>query len=61
MLQSLLQAHDGVAEQQHKSVADIQLDEGLEYSLMPYGEDTIRIIHLEKTNEPLVQSLVCPL
>ncbi|XP_041353631.1 MAGUK p55 subfamily member 5-like isoform X2 [Gigantopelta aegis] len=52
-LTTLLQAHDAIAEQQHKSVADVQLDEGLEYSLIPYGEDTVKIIHLEKTNEPL--------
>ncbi|XP_046370453.2 protein PALS1-like isoform X2 [Haliotis rufescens] len=66
-MKGVLLAHDSLAQREHEPVtvnhvhalphtlALTQPDasEPLEYPLMPYGEDSVKIIHLEKTNEPL--------
>ncbi|KAL5009363.1 hypothetical protein ScPMuIL_014944 [Solemya velum] len=51
---SLLQAHDCVAEQKVQPVVGPQVeDDFLDYSISLYGKGSVKIVHLEKTNEPL--------
>ncbi|XP_059176426.1 protein PALS1-like isoform X2 [Physella acuta] len=53
-LRSLLEAHDIVAHQTLQAIENIDLSgEPLDYPLVQYGEDSVKIIHLEKTNEHL--------
>ncbi|CAC5401824.1 MPP5 [Mytilus coruscus] len=49
---NLLRAHDGVADHQSKP-SNLGDEDFSEDPISNYGEDTIKIIHLEKTNEPL--------
>lgn len=49
----MLRAHDGVADHQSKP-SNLGDEDYSEDPISNYGEDTIKIIHLEKTNEPLV-------
>ena len=51
--QNLLRAHDGVADHQSKP-SNLGDDDFNEDPISNFGEDTVKIIHLEKTNEPLV-------
>lgn len=48
-----MRAHDGVADHQSKP-SNLGDEDFIEDPISNYGEDTIKIIHLEKTNEPLV-------
>ncbi|CAL1539715.1 unnamed protein product [Lymnaea stagnalis] len=50
---NLLEAHDAIAQQALQPVEDVDLGEAIDYPLVQYGEDSVRIIHLEKTNEHL--------
>jgi hypothetical protein len=49
----LLRAHDGVADHQSKP-SNLGDDDFNEDQISNFGDDTVKIIHLEKTNEPLV-------
>lgn len=51
--QNLLKAHDEVAERESQPILHSQ-DSELDYPLLQHGEDSVKIIHLEKTNEHLV-------
>ena len=55
ILQNLLRAHDGVADHQSKP-SNLGDEDFNEDPISNYGDDTVRIIHLEKTNEPLVRT-----
>ncbi|KAK3092558.1 hypothetical protein FSP39_004425 [Pinctada imbricata] len=50
---NLLNAHDLIVEQEMRPRESSQEDEFLNQPLAPYGEESIKIIHLEKTHEPL--------
>lgn len=58
VLQSLLLAHDSIAERESKPVVHGEESDLLDYPLVQYGEDSVKIIHLEKTNEHLVSTAV---
>ncbi|ESO96509.1 hypothetical protein LOTGIDRAFT_115808 [Lottia gigantea] len=50
----LLHSHDLIAETQVDAITeDVQREDVLDYPLLQYGEDTVKLIHLEKSNEPL--------
>ena len=49
---NLLRAHDGVADHQSKP-SNLGDDDFNEDQISNFGDDTVKIIHLEKTNEPL--------
>ncbi|KAL3873727.1 hypothetical protein ACJMK2_036842 [Sinanodonta woodiana] len=49
-LKNLIFAHDKVADQALKPIPD---EVPLDFHTFPVGEDSIKIVHLEKTNEPL--------
>lgn len=54
LLKNLMKAHDEVAERETRPIiAPSQENELIDYPLMQYGEDSVKIIHLEKTNEHL--------
>ncbi|CAG5135007.1 unnamed protein product, partial [Candidula unifasciata] len=53
-IKNLLIAHDAVSQQALQPVEDIEgQGEPIDYPLLQYGEDTVKIIHLEKTGEHL--------
>lgn len=55
-MQNLLIAHDTLSQQALQPVEDMDgQGEPLDYPLVQYGEDTVKIIHLEKTGEHLVR------
>lgn len=54
--QNLFRAHDLVAAQQLKPVTNLPDDAFEQYPMQTYGEDSVRIVQLQKTNEPLVWS-----
>lgn len=49
----MLRAHDGVADHQSKP-SNLGDDDFNEDPISNFGDGTVKIIHLEKTNEPLV-------
>ncbi|XP_025104838.1 MAGUK p55 subfamily member 5-like isoform X4 [Pomacea canaliculata] len=51
-MKNLLKAHDEVAERESQPILHSQ-DSELDYPLLQHGEDSVKIIHLEKTNEHL--------
>ena len=55
-VQNLLKAHDEIAEQQNQPVVGTTTSDSdlIDYPLVQYGEESVKIIHLEKTNEHLV-------
>nr|KAG5700893.1 hypothetical protein BaRGS_012300 [Batillaria attramentaria] len=53
LLKNLLKAHDEVAERETQPIILTHESELIDYPLMQYGEDSVKIIHLEKTNEHL--------
>lgn len=50
---NLFRAHDLVAAQQLKPVTNLPDDAFEQYPMQTYGEDSVRIVQLQKTNEPL--------
>ena len=56
--QNLLKAHDDIADRQTHPIVQHSETDLLDYPLMQYGEESVKIVHLEKTNEHLV-GLVC--
>lgn len=50
----MFRAHDLVAAQQLKPVTNLPDDAFEQYPMQTYGEDSVRIVQLQKTNEPLV-------
>ncbi|XP_021368911.1 MAGUK p55 subfamily member 5-like [Mizuhopecten yessoensis] len=52
-LRNLLRAHDSIAEQTSKPAVHENVDDLQDYPITSYGEDTVRIVYLEKTSEPL--------
>ncbi|XP_061173738.1 protein PALS1-like isoform X1 [Saccostrea echinata] len=50
---NLFRAHDLVAAQQLKPVTSLPDEAFEQYSMQTYGEDSIKIVQLQKTNEPL--------
>ncbi|GFS22045.1 MAGUK p55 subfamily member 5 [Elysia marginata] len=53
-MKNLLEAHDATAQQVIQAAEDAnQQGEPIDYPLVQYGEDSVKIIHLEKTNEHL--------
>lgn len=57
LLQNLFRAHDLVAAQQLTPVTSLPDEAFEQYPMQTYGEDSVRIVQLQKTNEPLVRSL----
>ncbi|KAL8611136.1 hypothetical protein ACOMHN_064426 [Nucella lapillus] len=56
LVKNLLRAHDSVAERQMHPVSPLMNDVGIDHvdhSLLQYGKDSVKIVHLEKTNEHL--------
>lgn len=56
LLQNLFRAHDLVAAQQLTPVTSLPDEAFEQYPMQTYGEDSVRIVQLQKTNEPLVRS-----
>ncbi|RUS84786.1 hypothetical protein EGW08_007470 [Elysia chlorotica] len=53
-MKNLLEAHDATAQQVLQAADEANLQgEPIDYPLVQYGEDSVKIIHLEKTNEHL--------
>ncbi|XP_048734647.2 protein PALS1-like isoform X3 [Ostrea edulis] len=50
---NLFRAHDLVAAQQLKPVTNLPDEAFEQYPMQTYGEDSVRIVELQKTNEPL--------
>ena len=57
-MQNLLKAHDEVAERQTHPIIHTSESDLIDYPLVQYGEESVKIIHLEKTNEHLVSGLL---
>ncbi|KAL8565136.1 hypothetical protein ACOMHN_003923 [Nucella lapillus] len=53
VMKNLLQAHDEVADQQLQPALSTSESDLIDYPLVQYGEESVKIIHLEKTNEHL--------
>lgn len=54
--QSLLLAHDSVAKQEIKSANDQEPPDDFNIPNIPDGGVSVKLVHLEKTTEPLVSS-----
>ncbi|XP_055957113.1 protein PALS1 isoform X2 [Patella vulgata] len=53
-IKGLLHAHDEIAGFQADPITeDVLREDALDYPLLQYGEDSVKIIRLEKSNEPL--------
>ncbi|KAK6999948.1 MAGUK p55 subfamily member 5 [Biomphalaria glabrata] len=52
-LRNVLEAHDAIAQQALQTSEDVDLGEPLDSPLVQFGEDSVRIVHLEKTTEHL--------
>ncbi|GFO07354.1 MAGUK p55 subfamily member 5 [Plakobranchus ocellatus] len=53
-MRSLIEAHDATAQRALQAADEAHLQgEPIDYPLVQYGEDSVKIIHLEKTNEHL--------
>ncbi|XP_076463410.1 protein PALS1-like [Babylonia areolata] len=53
VLKNLLEAHDGVASRQTVPVLHLAESKLVDFPLMQFGKDSVKIVHLEKTNEHL--------